>query len=188
MRTNQDRRRSHLGVVAAAKTPDPAAHELRFDRAAPEQRGAHIQQDRAVGWQADERAELLTRSDRLAAEPLVVALRAGHDDAIGRHAVEANRFGLLSFVPHQHALRDIADERLARQVVPAADRERRPQSFGMRRAKHFELPRTKVYERRNQHDVRLELAQLLPDLIHRAAANARASAARGAHGCACLNR
>jgi hypothetical protein len=87
-------------------------------------------------------AELFARAHRTTIEPLVVALRAGHDDAVGGHTVQIDRLIALRVVPHDHALRHVADQRLAGQVIPAPDAEHGSQSRLDRRSQHFELRRT----------------------------------------------
>ena len=62
----------------------------------------------------------------------------------------------------------VADERLARQVIPAARRRRRgANALRQRRAQHLELRRSEVDERRDDDEVGPPLAQLALDLRHR---------------------
>ena len=52
-------------------------------------------------------------------EPLIETLRAGHDDSIGRNVVQRDSLFPLCVVPHEHTVRNCAQDRFARQVIPA---------------------------------------------------------------------
>ena len=138
------------GIRAAAHVLDPAFDEPRLVRRVLEERRADVEDERPRSVEPDLLAELLARARRRAAEPLVVALRAGDDDPIGRHPVELDRFLLLRVVPDGDEIRDGAQQRLARQMVPAADAEHRAQTERARAQVVIELRRTEIDERRDQ--------------------------------------
>jgi hypothetical protein len=132
---------------------NPLQHELRLDRTPLEERGADPQHERRRRREADLPAEGLAVARRLPVEPLVETLRPGNDDAVGRDAVQIDRFLFLCRVPDEHAVGRVADERLARQVIPAPDAETGRNAQCARRLHVFDLRRSEIDQRRQQHDV-----------------------------------
>src|SRR6185503_5603616 len=117
-----------------------------------------IEDERPRTVEPDLLTELLARSRGLPAEPLVVTLRPGDDDPIGRYLVKLDRLLLLRVVPDRDEIRDGAQQRLARQMVPAADAEHRAKTERAGAEIVIELGRTQIDERRDQHHVGLLLA------------------------------
>src|SRR5688500_19152312 len=109
MRSDEYRRIAQLRLLARAQLAQPAYDELRLDRTAPEQRRTDVEDERPIRREPDAAAEVGSRAGRHAREPVVVALRAGDDNAICRNAMQSNRLVPLCVVPHQHALRQVAD-------------------------------------------------------------------------------
>ena len=60
----------------------------------------------------------------------------------------------LDVVPDEHAIGPVADERLARQVIPAPHAQRRGMPSASRGAKVVDLRRAEIDERGDEHDVR----------------------------------
>src|SRR5687768_6876203 len=83
MRADEDCRFAKPAIISAADVFGPLANDLRFDGAAAKQGGADIEDERPIRGQAHTAAELFAGTGRLAIEPLVVAMRASDDDAIG---------------------------------------------------------------------------------------------------------
>ena len=98
-------------------------HELCLIHAALEERRAHVEEIRAIR-QSDTRAERRAVQRRPAVEPLIETLRTGHDDPLCRHVVHRHGLVSLHVVPHEHAVRHVAKDGLAREVVPAPDAQR----------------------------------------------------------------
>src|SRR5687768_9789793 len=118
MRTHENADLAQSRVVAAAQGLDPALDDLRLARGSTEERRADPEQIRLVRIEADARAEIPPWPRRTPAEPLVVTLRAGHGDEFGRHTVQLLRLAALHVVPHKDAVGHLAQQRLARQVIP----------------------------------------------------------------------
>ena len=128
MRPDEQARLPEHGIGAAANVLNPAFGESRLVRGVLEQRRADVQDVGPRRVEARVLAELFARARRLTAEPLVVALRAGHDNPLGRHTMQLD--GLRFCVSFQTVTRSGigAQQRLAGQVIPAADAEHRPQT------------------------------------------------------------
>jgi hypothetical protein len=154
MRTDQDADVLQSRIAAAAHRLNPLLDERGLEDRSAEQRRDDVEDEWAIGPEPHSLAERLIADSRQAVEPLVVALRAGHDDASGGNAVELHGFGALHVVPENHAIRDRAQQRLARQVIPAADRQHRPHAEPPRRREVIELRRADIDERRDQQHVR----------------------------------
>ena len=114
MRPDQDRRRGERLESARPQRANPALHEARFAGAAPEEGRTDIQEERPCVGKPDLAAEHRAVDRRLPVEPVIEALRAGDDHAFGRHAVQHDGFVTLRVVPHEDAIRQVADDRLAR--------------------------------------------------------------------------
>ena len=71
--------------------------------------------------------------------------------------MQLDGFPLLRLVPDGHEIWNRAQERLAGQVIPAADAEHRSQPQRARAQVVVELRRAEIDERRDQHDVWLLL-------------------------------
>ena len=81
-------------VVAGANLLDPVTDEARFGWDDRVEGRARIEQKRPVGGKSQHGAELLPRPRRHAAEPLVVALRAGDDEALRGDSMEFGGFAV----------------------------------------------------------------------------------------------
>src|SRR5687767_13771954 len=125
MRAHEDRRGCERLYPACAQRAHPPLHEERLAGAALEEGRAYVEQERTPERQPDLPAEGLVIERRAPVEPLIETLRARHDDAIGRDAVKCDRLLTLRVVPHEYTIRNRAQNRLARQVVPAPHAERR---------------------------------------------------------------
>jgi hypothetical protein len=117
MRPHQDAGIPQARVAALADRLDPPQDETGFVRVRRHD-GADVQQDRMLRRQPDGPAERIPVARRGAIEPLVVALGAGHRNAIVRHPVPRHRLTLLRLVPQQDAIRHASKQRLAGQMVP----------------------------------------------------------------------
>ena len=151
--------RTRIAIVAQTRRrlelPDrapPIAHERCLRRAAPEQRRADIEDERTVGrGKPDAAAEVVAVARRRPIEPLIEALRAGDDHAIGaRCRGTAAASSRCDLVPDDHRVRHDANQRLARQVVPAPHAERAADAERARRAHVIELRRAELDERRDR--------------------------------------
>jgi hypothetical protein len=85
---------------------------------------------------------------------VVVRLRAGNDDTLGRHRVKARRFPALRFVPHDDAVGHLVNQPFRRQVIPAADAEHRWNAPHLRRADVVGLLGAEIEERGHHHQIR----------------------------------
>ena len=171
-----------------ADAPDPLDHERRFGRAPAERRRAHVEQDRPIGGQPDLPAERLAIARRRAVEPLVEALGAGHHDPLGGHAVQIDGLLLLRVVPHEHAIGHLANQRLAGQMIPAPDAERRRNAERTRGAQIVDLRRPERDERRHEHDVGPLLLDERADGLDPPASLARATASTASTDAASIAR
>jgi hypothetical protein len=104
MRPDQDADVRQAGIGAAANRLDPPLGERRLERRAPEERRADVQHEWPIRPQTHPLAERLIPDGGDAVEPLVVALGAGHHDAIGGHAVQLDGFPALRLVPENDAV------------------------------------------------------------------------------------
>ena len=93
------------GVGAAANVLNPAFGEFRLVRGVLEQRRADVQDVGPGRVEVDVLAELFARARWLTAEPLVVALRARHDDPLGRHTMQLD--GLTASASRSRRSRDL---------------------------------------------------------------------------------
>ena len=132
-------------------------------RAAPEQRRADIEQERPRAGETHAAAERFAVARRRPIEPLIEALRAGDDHAIGGHAMEPLRLVALRGVPDDHLVRHDAYQRFARQVVPAPHAQRAADAERPRRTHVIELRRAELDERRDEQHVGLVLGD---ELVH----------------------
>jgi hypothetical protein len=119
--------------------PDPLHDVLGLGRAAGKQRRADPHDVRSIVGQADVPGKLPARSGRLPSEPAVEVLRARDDDAFPRQAVHLDSFGFLDVVPDKKPVWCVADDRLARQVVPAPHTDRRRDAARLRTSQQVEL-------------------------------------------------
>ena len=87
------------------------------------------------------------------------------------------RLARLEVVPDEHQVGHVADEALVRQVVPAEDREPGADAEPLCGAQPVGLARAEVDQRRDEHEVRLLLAQVAR-ARPRAAASERSTGAR----------
>ena len=158
MRPHEDPRASKPRIGAAANLLDPTQHEPRFVRIRRHDR-THVQEERLVGGKPDRLTERRAVARRRPIEPLVVALRAGNGDAIRGHAVPPDRFLLLRLVPEQDAVGHVAQQRLARQVVPAEDADAGAPAKRTGGAQMIDLRQPPRRHRRQQHDVGIVLCR-----------------------------
>src|SRR5580765_6681566 len=102
MRYDQNSDLAELSVGARAQAAEPTGHEVCFARPALHQCSADVEDVRLLRIEADPGAELPARA-RLPVKPVVKALRAGDDDAVGRDAVDLARLAALEVVPDERA-------------------------------------------------------------------------------------
>src|SRR5688572_31849511 len=106
-----------------------------------------------LGRETDAAAERLAIARRQPIEPLVVALGAGHHDAIRRHPVPLDRFTPLRLVPDEHPIGHDSQERLARQVIPAEHTDAGSTAERTSGAQMIELRRAPDADRRKKYGV-----------------------------------
>ena len=121
VRAHQDADLPQARIVTRSKRLNPPLDDVCFVDRTSKQRGADPQHVQLVWIQSDAFTERTARQGRLAAEPVVVALRASDGHEVRRHTMQLDRFLLLRLVPNEYAVWHLPQERLARQVVPAAD-------------------------------------------------------------------
>src|SRR6188768_375584 len=101
MRPNEDWCISQPSRRARADVPDPLHDERRFRWAATERGRADIQQDGTIGGKSNLPTEGVPIARGRPIEPLVEALGAGHDDAIGGNSMQGYGLLLLRVIPDE---------------------------------------------------------------------------------------
>ena len=143
-----------------AKLGDPdVGHVFGLGLRSGEEGAADEQHVGTVRIEADAGAELLAPA-RGPVEPLVEGLRAGDDDSLVGHPVQAHRLVTLKAVPDDDAVGHVAELLLAREVVPARDAHAGRNPVSARRLDVLRVA-TARHQVRDEHEhVWSELAQL----------------------------
>ncbi len=110
MRADEDADVLQARVLARAQRRHPPLDEHGLVRGATEERRAEVEHVGTTALQTDARAEVFTCPGRLAPEPLVVTLGAGHGDERRRHTVHLDGLALLRLIPHENAIRQLSNQ------------------------------------------------------------------------------
>src|SRR5262249_22597188 len=111
-------------------------------------------------------AEFFASAGRHTVKPSVIALCPGDDDPIAGHLMQTLRLFLLRLIPDEQTVWHVANERLAGEMIPASNANRRSQPFRQRGPKHLELPRSEKDKWRDEDDIGVVLPQRLLHFRH----------------------
>src|SRR5262245_36264615 len=81
--------------------------------------------------------------------------------------MQHRRFLSLRFVPDEHVVRQHANQSFAREIVPARDAQRGPNTQLAGRLDVVDLLRSQLDERRDQKQIRVALAEEVVDAVSR---------------------